>query len=135
LKKTNHLPCISWLQIVNAAMVILLSGCGTPKEHSFNDDFGQTYPTDPQYYIYDEDETHFRIEVELGTPTSGAERVIDVKAAASTIAAAECKRLGWPKWQLNYIQEQNHGWMRVVIVEVTLEKYLEPVFPQSGTNS
>jgi len=87
------------------------------------------------YYIYDENDQHFRINVHQGTPSNGAERVLNVKEAASTIAKAESQRLGWEKWQLNYIQERNQGWMHVVVAEVTREKYVAPTFPGAATNS
>ena len=73
------------------------------------------------YYIYDEDGRLFRINVHQGTPSTGAEHVLDVKVAASAIAKAECRKRGWEKWQLNYIQERNQGWMRIVVAEVTRE--------------
>jgi len=51
----------------------------------------------------------------------GAEHTLDVREAASTIAKAESQKRGWEKWQLNYLQQRNQGWMRVVVVEVTRE--------------
>ncbi len=86
------------------------------------------------YYIQDEDAAHFRITVHQGTPTAGAERITNIKEAASAIAKAECQKLGWEKWQLNYIQERNQGWMHVVVAEVTRERYVAPTFPQSNSN-
>jgi hypothetical protein len=134
MKKIIQFRWAAWLSSINAAIVVLASGCATPQQHSFNQDFGENLPTKPCYYIYDEDERYFRINVHQGTSSTGAERLIDVKEAASTIAKAECQRLGWKKWQLNYIQESDRGWMRVVIAEVTREKYVEPTFPQSSGN-
>ncbi len=86
------------------------------------------------YSIQDEDAGHFTITVHQGTPSAGAERLLDVKEAASTVAKAESQRLGWEKWQLNYIQERNQGWMHVVVAEVTREPYIQPSFPQSNNN-
>jgi hypothetical protein len=105
------------LPIIVAA-VIFFSGCATP-EHSFNGDYNENLPVSPRYYIHDENADHFLITVHQGKPSNGAERVINVKEAASTIAKAEGKRLGWEKWDLNYIQERDQGWMHVVIAEVT----------------
>ena len=121
MKRTIPLRWFPWLLPVNAAFLVLLNGCATPQEHSFNSDFNESLPTQPMYYIYDEDAQHFRINVHQGTPSTGAEHVLDVKDAASTIAKAESQKRGWEKWQLNYIQERNQGWMRVVVAEVTRE--------------
>lgn len=107
-----------WLLAINAGFAILFSGCSTP-EHSFNHDFNENFPVHPNYYIHDEDTNRFFITVSQGTPSEGAERVINVKEAATIVAKAECKRLGWgEKWDMNYIDERNQGWMHVVIVEV-----------------
>jgi hypothetical protein len=121
MKKTTRLHWTLSLLSINMAVVVLFSGCATPPTHSFNSDFNESLPTQPMYYIYDEDARHFRINVHQGTPSTGAEHVIDVKAAASTIAKAESQKRGWEKWQLNYIQERNRGWMRIVVAEVTRE--------------
>lgn len=104
---------------INVAAVIFLNGCATPDQHSFNADYNENLPVSPMYNIHDETSDHFLITVKQGKPSSGSERVINVKAAASTIADAECKRLNWEKYDLNYIQERNVGWMHVVIAEVT----------------
>ena len=106
---------------INAAVAILLSGCATSNEHSFNNDFNEKLPTKPMYVIEDKDANHYTITVHQGTPSTGAERVIDVKEAASTVATSESHRRGWEKWQVNYIQERNQGWMRVVVAEVKRE--------------
>lgn len=135
MKKTIQLRWTLWLLAINTAVVVLFSGCASPQEHSFNTDFGESLPAQPVYYIQDENAQHFIITVHQGTPSAGAERILNIKEAASTIAKAECQRLGWEKWQLNYIQERNQGWMHVVVAEVTREKYVAPTFPQAGTNS
>jgi hypothetical protein len=135
IKKTIHLRWASWLLAIKAAGAVFFSGCASPKEHSFNADFGETLPAQPMYFIQDENDRHFIITVQQGTPSAGAERIINIKEAASAIAKAESQRLGWEKWQLNYIQERNQGWMHVVVAEVTHEKYTAPTFPQASTNS
>jgi hypothetical protein len=121
MKKTIRLPWTLGLLSINAAAVILFSGCASPEQHSFNQDYHDSLPVNPMYYIHDEDANRFFITVHQGTPSTGAERVINVKTAATTVAKAECQRLGWDKWDLNYIQERNQGWMHIVIVKVTRE--------------
>ncbi len=121
MKKTlgsGWIPCLLSFPV---AVLVLLGGCATSPEHSFNSDYHESLPTQPMYSIYDEDAQHFRIKVHQGAPSTGAEHYLDVKDAASTIAKAESQKRGWDKWQLNYIQQGNHGWMRVVIAEVTRE--------------
>ena len=117
MRKPTRLRWVIWLLAINAGVAILSSGCSTP-EHSFNRDFNENLPVNPNYYIHDEDANRFFITVNQGTPSTGAERVTNVKEAATIVAKAECKRLGWEKWDLNYIQERNQGWMHVVIAEV-----------------
>lgn len=116
-----------------AATAIFLSGCATPDEHSFNTDYGQFLVTAPKYYIEDESDDHFKIVVHQGKPSEGAERVLDVKSAATDIAKSEALRLGWERWQLNYIQEKDQGWMHVVVAKVRREPYAEPAVPQSNS--
>jgi hypothetical protein len=106
--------------MVVSLLLVGASGCAT-EQHSFNRDFNANLPVNPMYNVQNEDDQHFKITVNQGTPSNGAERVINVKEAASTIAKAECQRRGWEKWQLDYIQEHNQGWMHVVIAEVTRE--------------
>ncbi len=134
MKKIIRLRWTLWLLSINAAIAVLANGCAAPEQHSFNHDFGEQLPVNPMYYIHDEDATHFRITVHQGTPSKQVERVTNIKEAASTIAKAESQRLGWEKWQLNYIQEHDQGWMHVVVAEVTREKYIAPTFPQAGGN-
>ena len=109
MKKSNRLRRALWLLSINTGMAVLFSGCATP-DHSFNSDYNENLPVNPMYCIHDETANRFLITVNQGTPSNGAERVINVKEAASTVAKAECKRLGWEKWDLNYIQECNRGW-------------------------
>jgi hypothetical protein len=134
MKKTIRLRRASWLLSINAVVAILFSGCATPKDHSFNSEFGENLSCNPMYHIQDEDAGHFTITVNEGTPSTGADPFIDLKEAASTIAAAECKRLGWEKWQLDYRDQSHQGWERFVHAEVTREKYVAPTFPQSNGN-
>jgi hypothetical protein len=130
MKFTKHLLANSWCQAISAAaVVVMLTGCASAPEHSFNDDFGGSLTTQPKYSIQNEDAEHFTITVHQGTPSTGAQRLLDVKQAATIIADAEARRRGWERWQLNYIQEKNQGWMHVVIGEVTREKYVKPTFP------
>ena len=129
---TIRLRWTAWLLSISAGIAILTGGCAAPEQHSFNHDFGETLPVKPMYSIQTVDATHFRITVHQGTSSTGAERVINLKNAASTIARAESQRLGWEKWQLNYIHEYDQGWMHVVVAEVTRVKYIAPTFPQTG---
>jgi hypothetical protein len=121
MKKTIRPAWTPWLLSVYAAAAVLFSGCASPEQRSFNSDFNDHLPVNPTYYIHDEDSNRFLITVNQGTPSTGAERVINVKEAATTVATAECKKLGWDKWHLDYIQERNQGWMHIVIAQVTRE--------------
>lgn len=132
--KTLKLPRISpWLISLNAA-ILLTAGCATPEEHSFNQDYGQYLVTEPKYYITDQTDDRFKIVVHQGKPSTGAERVLDVKTAATDIAKAEAQRRGWERWQLNYIQERNEGWMHIVVAYVKREPYAAPASPPSAGN-
>ena len=132
MKKTIRLNSILGWLAAHAAIVVLFSGCATPPERSYNADFGVSLPTAPTYYIHDESDGVFKITVSQGRPSSGAERVMNVKEAASAIAKAESQRLGWEKWELNYIREENQGWMHMVVAEVKRIKYIAPALPQAG---
>jgi hypothetical protein len=119
MKKPNRLfwaPCLS---SITAAIAVLCNGCATSNEHSFNHDFNDNLPVNPMYRIHDEDGNRFLITVDQGSPSKDADRVSDVKVAATAVAETECKRLGWKRWDLNYIQERDQGWMHIVIAEVT----------------
>jgi hypothetical protein len=107
-----------------AGLVVLFSGCSTPNEYSYNEEFHENLLTQPKYYIKDEDDRHFKIVVHQGSPSTEANRVIDQKQAATAVARAEAQRLGWDKWHLDYIQERDQGWMHVVIAKVTREVYV-----------
>ena len=127
----NQLRISPWLASLNAAVVLLAAGCATPAEHSFNQDYGQFLVTDPKYYIEDETGDHFKIVVHQGKPSTGAERVLDIKSAAPDIAKGEAQRLGWQRWQLDYIQEKDQGWMHLAVAVVTRKPYAEPAAPQN----
>jgi hypothetical protein len=123
-----------WLPFISMAAAILVTGCATPDEHSYNKDFGESLPAQPVYSIQDEHADYFILKVHQGVPLNGAGRTLNVKEAASAVAKAECQRLGWKKWQMNYIQEKDQGWMHVVVAKVDREPYVEPTFPTSGNN-
>jgi hypothetical protein len=108
---------------MSAGVVVLFSGCSSPETHSFNKDYGDNLVTRPNYYIKDEnvEAGHFIIVVEQGAPSTGDERVVDAKKAATTVANSETARLGWSKWHMDYIQERDQGWMHVVKAKVTRE--------------
>ena len=122
------------LLAINAAIAILFTGCATPDEHAFNKDFGESLPAERVYSIQHEDDNHFILKVHQGVPLNGAARTLNVKEAASTVAKAECERLGWKKWQLDYIQEKDQGWMHVVVAKVVRQPYIEPSFPAPNPN-
>ena len=135
MRNVNLLRVSPWLISINAAVVLFAAGCATPEEHSFNQDYGQFLVTDPKYYIEDETSDHFKIVVHQGKPSNGAERVLDVKTAAPDIAKGEAMRLGWERWQLDYIDEKDQGWMHVVVAKVTRKPYAEPAVPTSSTTT
>ena len=119
MKTPNRLRWTLLLLSINAGLMVLFSGCASPERHSFNSDYNEKLPVQPMYSLHDQSANRFLITVNQGRPSTGAERVINLKVAATTIAKAECQRLGWEKWDLNYIQERNQGWMHIVIAEVT----------------
>jgi hypothetical protein len=101
--------------VLNAAVAVLVAGCSTYGErnlHSFNKDFAQHLPASPEYTIDHLGEGHFSITVHQGSPliSSGARRAFYLREAATTIADAECKKLGWQKWRIDLIQEGDQGW-------------------------
>jgi hypothetical protein len=110
-----------------AAALLFVSGCATPAEHSYNQDFSENLVTAPKYYIRDETDDRFKIVVHQGKPadekpnSASGGRIDDVKTAASDVAKAEAQRLGWQRWHLDYIQEKDQGWMHVVVAEVKRE--------------
>jgi hypothetical protein len=113
------------LLLLNATLVVLAAGCATHQERSYNKDFNQNLPTSPKYFIENVDDTHFRVTVHQGSPMPGTQRIVFVKQVASTVAEDEAKRKGWQKWDLNYIQERDQGWMHIVIADVTRKNAVE----------
>jgi hypothetical protein len=109
---------------IGTGLFVFLSGCSTPDEYSYNEQFHENLLTQPKYYIKDEGDRHFSVVVHQGTPSTEPNRVIDQKEAATGIARAEARRLGWEKWHLDYIQERNEGWMHVVVAKVTRDVYV-----------
>lgn len=133
--KTNQLRWTLRLLLFNAALVVLVTGCATPNENSYNQDFNQNLPTSPKYVITDLGESHFKLTVHQGSPLTGnPQRVIYVKEAASLIAETECKRRGWQNWKFEYIQERDQGWMHIVIADVTRKTPIELPPAQPGNN-
>jgi arginine/lysine/ornithine decarboxylase len=123
--KPIHLPRLFYTVTFTAALAIFSSGCATPEMHSFNDDFNQHFTTAPKYHIKDMDDTRFKVIVEQGKSSRGAERVIESKRACSTVAETEARRRNWPSWDVNYIFERDQGWMHIVKAEVTRKDAVE----------
>jgi hypothetical protein len=119
MNTTNKLARVLGLLAINAAMAVFFNGCSTPGQHDYNADYNEHLLTQPVYFIEDKTTTSFTITVKEGTPSTGPERFTDVKEAASTVARAECQKLGWEKWDLEYIEDHNRGWMQVVVAKVT----------------
>ncbi len=122
---TNEFSRTFRLLLLNASLVVLVVGCATPHERSYNRDFNQNLPTSPNYSIEDVDDAHFKVIVHQGSPLPGTQRIIYVKEVASTVTASEAKRRGWTNWDLNYVQERDQGWMHVVIADVTRKNAAE----------
>jgi hypothetical protein len=114
------------LLAMGAGILVLFSGCSTPDQYSYNEEYHENLLTRPQYYIKDEGDRHFTIVVHQGSPSTEANRVTDLKQAATQVANTETARLGWDKWHLDYIQERDQGWMHIVIAKVTREVYVPP---------
>jgi hypothetical protein len=125
--KTNLLHRPLRFLSLNAAFVLLIAGCATQDERSYNQDYNQALSTAPKYVVTNIDDTHFKVTVHQGSPSTGAQRILDVKNVASIVAGTEAKRRSWPNWDLNYIQERNQGWMYVVIAEVARKNAVERV--------
>jgi hypothetical protein len=127
--KTNQLRWTLRLLLLNATLVATLvvfaTGCATPNEKSYNQEFNQNLPTSPKYTIENVNDTHFQVEVHQGSPLPGTERIIYVKKVASAVAENEAKNRGWKNYDLNYIQERDQGWMHIVIANVTRKNAVE----------
>jgi len=127
-------PSRSLLLMPAALAACLLSGCATPPEHSFNDEFHQDLTAEPKFYVEDEGSDAFKVTVHQGHTVTGQARILDVKLAASTVAENEARKRGWKAWDVNYIRETDQGWMHLVVAEVTPKKAVEFSAPPS-TNS
>jgi hypothetical protein len=111
---------------MGAGAMVFFTGCSTPSEYSYNEEYHENLLTRPKYYIKDEGDRHFTIVVHQGSPSNEANRVTDLKQTATQVANSETVRLGWEKWHLDYIQERDQGWMHIVIAQVTREVYVPP---------
>jgi len=109
--------------LLNIILVILAAGCASDKK-SFNKDYNEHFPLEPKYTIDDINDNHYKITVYQGSPSpdAPARRVLYMKEAASTIAVAEGKRRGWERWDLNYLNEHDQGWMHIIVVDVARTK-------------
>jgi len=123
--KINQLRWTIRLLLLNATLVLLTTGCATPNERSFNQDFNQNLPTSPNYAIENVNDTEFHVIVHQGTALKGTDRVIYVKQVASAVAASEAKNRGWKNYDLNYVQEYDQGWMHVVVADITRKNAVE----------
>jgi hypothetical protein len=123
--KTNPFRSLFCFFLFTAALAIFGSGCATHESHSFNDDYNLSLPCAPMYFIEDGGESRFYITVSQGKPRSGAERILDVKRAATAVAETESKRRSWGNWNVDYIMEREQGWMHIVKAEVTPRKVME----------
>jgi len=108
-----------WL-LLNVAGVMFAVGCASDMK-SFNQDYGQNLQTAPKYSIKNVNDSHFKIEIDQGSPMTGtgAQRAIYLKSAASTIARTEATKRGWKDWNVDYIQERDLGWKHILVAEVT----------------
>ena len=113
------------LLLVNAALVVLATGCATHETHSYNQDYNQNLPTAPKYFIENINDHQFKVTVHQGSPLPGTQRDLSVKEVTATVAETEAKNRGWKNWDINYIQERDQGWMHVVIADVTRKNAVE----------
>jgi hypothetical protein len=111
------------LLLLCAISTLLLIGCATPTK-SFNQDYGENFPPQPDYAIEKMNDTHFKIRLNQGTPMPEQRPVaVDyMKKAIWIIANTEGKRQGWQQWEVNYVQERDQGWMHVLVAVVTRDK-------------
>jgi hypothetical protein len=127
--KINQLRWTPRLLLLNATivatLVVFATGCSTPNERSFNQDFHQNLPTSPNYAIENINDTDFHVIVHQGTALKGTDRIIYVKQVASAVAESETKSRGWKNYDLNYVQEYDQGWMHVVVADVTRKNAVE----------
>jgi hypothetical protein len=112
-----------WLVLLSAVFMLLVPGCATPTR-SFNQDYSENFPPQPNYAIDNMDATHFKIRLYQGTPSPEQLPVTVnyMKKAVLIIADAEARHRGWEQWEVNYIQERNQGWMHVLVAVVIRDK-------------
>ena len=112
-----------WLVLLSAVLMFLVPGCATPTR-SFNQDYNENFPPQPNYAIDPMDDTHFKIRLFQGTPSPEQLPVTVeyMKKAVKIIADSEGRRRGWQEWEVNYIQERNQGWMHVLVAVVIRDK-------------
>jgi hypothetical protein len=136
--KTNQPRWTLRLLLLNATLaatfMVFATGCATPNEKSYNQEFNQNIPTSPNYTIENVNDSCFKVEVHQGSPLPGQECIIYVKKVASAVAESEAKNRGWKNWDLNYIQERDQGWMHVVIADVTRKNPVETTPAQPSNN-
>jgi hypothetical protein len=113
------------LLLLNVTFALLIAGCATHGEKSYNKEFNRDLPTSPKYTVENVNDNHFKVIVHQGSPLAGTERIIHVKEVASAVARDEAKHRGWKNWDLNYIQERDQGWMHIVIADVTRKNAVE----------
>jgi hypothetical protein len=53
--------------VLSAVLMLLSAGCATPMK-SFNQDYSENFPPQPNYAIDNMDNTHFKIRLNQGTP-------------------------------------------------------------------
>ena len=118
--KTNRLL---WFALLSVTLMLLVPGCATPT-NSFNHDYNENFPPQPNYAIDKMDDTHFKIRLFQGvtTPEQRPVTVNYMKKAVWIIANDEAKRRGWQQWEVNYIDERDQGWMHVLIAVVIRDK-------------
>lgn len=116
-------PSTLWLLLLGTVLTLSIAGCASDKK-SFNKDFNENFPITPKYTIDNINDKHFKLTVYQGSPSPDAvaRRVIYMKEAASTIANAEGKRRGWERWDLNYLNEHDQGWMHIIVADVVRQK-------------
>jgi hypothetical protein len=117
----------AWLLPLNAIILATIPGCATPEDQSFNHDFNQNLPSSPKYRVEAVSDHEFKIRLHQGEPLDGPARVVYLKEAATAVAQDEARRLGWPNWQLDYIQERDQGWMHVLVADVVKKPAVERV--------
>jgi len=116
-------PRILWSILFSVIFTVLAVGCATATK-SFNQDYNENIPPQPNYAIDNVNDTHFKIRLYQGTPMPEQHAVCVeyMKKAIWTIANDEGKRRGWQQWEVNYIQERDDGWMHVLVCVVIRDK-------------